>query len=405
MTRAGRPPPIAWAALIAFASTAPAAFACSAAPSSSQPDGGPEAGIGREEEYRQVLHIPERLEVPSIPEFNPPTPEKIILGRYLFYDARLSGNGTQSCSSCHLQELAFADGQKTPTGSTGDILRRNSPGLANAVYHSTLTWANNGLRVVEDQIQVPIRGDRPVELGVNDANVAEVLARFDTDPLYARLLREAFPSSPSGATVEKLIFALATFCRTLVSADSPYDRILRGDQAALTEGQKRGAALFNGEELECFHCHNGANLTISYRDFNTTEGTVRYPFFNNGLYNLGGDGSYPPYDQGLYDVTLNPADRGRFRPPSLRNVALTAPYMHDGSIATLADVVRHYAAGGRLIESGQLAGDGRLSPLKSGLVAGFQLSEQDLADVVAFLESLTDRTFIENGAFSNPFAP
>lgn len=118
-----------------------------------------------------------------------------------------------------------------------------------------------------------------------------------------------------------------------------------------------------------------------------------------------GDGSYPPHDQGLYEVTLNPADRGRFRPPSLRNVALTAPYMHDGSISTLADVVRHYAAGGRLIQSGPFAGDGRLSPLKSGLVSGFKLGEQDLADVVAFLESLTDTTFVQNGALSNPFSP
>ncbi|MES1173406.1 MAG: hypothetical protein ABUL62_03680 [Myxococcales bacterium] len=109
----------------------------------------------------------------------------------------------------------------------------------------------------------------------------------------------------------------------------------------ITEQQRRGAALFNGEDLECFHCHNGVNLTSSYRDFNTTDGTVRYPFFNTGLYNVDGAGSYPPQDQGLYELTLNPADRGRFRPPTLRNVALTAPYMHDGSIATLTDVVKH----------------------------------------------------------------
>jgi len=373
---------------------------CSSAPSAEATDTPDTETL--ESKSRRILGIPDYLEVPAIPEFNQPSPEKIALGRRLFYDQSLSGNQTQSCSSCHRQELAFADGKRTPTGSIGTVLRRNSPGLANAVYHSTLTWANNGLLVLEDQLQVPIRGDNPVELGVSDGNVDEVVARFDSDASYAELFRAAFPDSPSGVTVEKIIFALATFCRTLVSADSAYDRFLRGDKTALTEQQRRGAALFNGEDLECFHCHNGVNLTSSYRDFNTTDGTVRYPFFNTGLYNVDGAGSYPPQDQGLYELTLNPADRGRFRPPTLRNVALTAPYMHDGSIATLTDVVKHYAAGGRLIESGPFAGDGRTSPLKSGLVRGFRISDQELADVVAFLESLSDEGFLQNPAFSNP---
>jgi len=373
---------------------------CNAHTNGSSPESGTSAPL--ELKYRAVLGIPDYLEVPSVPSFNPPTPEKIALGRKLFYEERLSGNQSQSCSSCHLQQFAFADDKKTPTGSTGSVLRRNSPGLANAFYHSTLTWAHNGLLVLEDQLQVPIRSDNPVELGVSDGNVTDVLARFDNDAAYTQMFRDAFPDSPSGATVEKIIFALATFCRTLASADSPYDRFLRGDKTALTEQQRRGAALFNGERLECFHCHSGVNLTTSYRDFNTTDGTVRYPFFNNGLYNIDGDGSYPVQDQGLYDVTLNRADRGRFRPPSLRNVALTAPYMHDGSIPTLVDVVKHYAAGGRLIESGPFAGDGRVSPLKSGLVRGFLISDDEASDVVAFLESLTDQTFVSNPAFSDP---
>lgn len=356
-----------------------------------------------EAQYRSVLAIPEYLEVPAIPSFNPPTPEKIALGRRLFYDKRLSGNETQSCASCHEQRLAFTDGKRTPTGSTGQVHRRNSQGLANAAYNSTLTWANNGLLALEDQLQVPIRGDNPIELGVSDGNVDEVLARFDEDEVYAGLFREAFPESPSDVTVEKIVFALATFCRALVSADSPFDRYNQGDRTALDEQQRRGLALFNGERLECFHCHSGVNLTSSYRDFHTTEGTVRYPFFNNGLYDVDGEGSYPAHDQGLFDVTQNLADRGRFRPQSLRNVALTAPYMHDGSIPTLADVVRHYAAGGRVISSGAFAGDARISPLKSGLVRGFAITDEELADVVAFLESLTDKTFVANPAFSDPF--
>jgi cytochrome c peroxidase len=171
----------------------------------------------------------------------------------------------------------------------------------------------------------------------------------------------------------------------------------------LTEAQRRGLALFNGERFECCPCHSGVNLTASYRDFHSTPGDTSYPFFNNGLYNVDGEGGYPPHDQGLFDLTSNEADRGRFRPPALRNVALTAPYMHDGSIPTLRDVVLHYAAGGRVIETGPFAGDGRVSPLKSGLVRGFAATEEEIDDVVAFLESLTDPSFVENPAFSNPF--
>lgn len=352
--------------------------------------------------HRAVLGIPDGLALPAIPSFNPPTAEKLALGRRLFYDKRLSGNGTQACASCHEQRRAFADGKRTPTGSTGQAHPRNSPGLANAVYYATLTWANNGLLQLEDQLRVPIRGDRPVELGVSDGNVGDVLARFDGDPVASRRFHAAFPDSPSGATIDKIVFALATFCRALVSASSPYDRYQAGDKGALTEQQRRGLALFNGERLECFHCHSGVNLTSSYRDSRTTEGNVRTPFFNTGLYNVGGQGDYPGHDQGLYGVTQNSNDRGRFRPQGLRNVALTAPYMHDGSIPTLADVVRHYAAGGRVIDSGPFAGDARLSPLKSGLVRGFPITDEEIADVVAFLESLTDTAFVENPAFSEP---
>ncbi|MBL8951981.1 MAG: di-heme enzyme [Myxococcaceae bacterium] len=362
------------------------------------------AGCGRdlEAEYREALGTPKALALPSFPESNPPTREKRELGRRLFYDQRLSGNQTQSCASCHEQRLAFTDGKPTSTGSTGHVLTRNSQGLQNAAYNSTLTWANNGLITLEAQLMVPIRGDRPVELGVNDGNEGEVIARFESDAEYAAQFRAAFPASPSGVTIDKVVFALATFCRSLVGADSPYDRFVAGDTSAISDAAKRGADLFNGEKFECFHCHGGVNLGISYRDARTTAETATYPFFNNGLYNVGGDGGYPARDQGLYELTLHPDDRGRFRPQSLRNVALTAPYMHDGSIETLEGVVRHYAAGGRNVESGPNAGDGRLNPLKSGLVRPFAATEQEIADVLAFLETLTDTTFVENPAFSAP---
>jgi len=276
--------------------------------------------------------------------------------------------------------------------------------LANTAYFSSLTWGNNVLLELEDQIKVPLLSDNPIELGVLDGNRAEVLRRLDDDSTYRALFRAAFPNSPPGATTNQVIFALASFVRTLISSDSPYDRYYRGDPLALTAQQIRGLKLFNSERLECFHCHSGMNLSSSYRDEHTTAGTVTYPFFNNGLYNIGGDGSYPTGNQGLYELTLNPADRGRFRPQGLRNVAVTAPYMHDGSIATLRDVIRHYARGGRLVDSGPYAGDGSLSPLKSGLVRGFAISEPEIDDVVAFLESLTDEKFLHDPRFADPFA-
>ena len=360
--------------------------------------------VDEEARLRELLGIPNHLGVPVVPASNPLTREKIELGRRLFYDQRLSANETQSCASCHLQSLAFADGEVAPLGSTGDQLVRNSQGLANVAYYSTFTWANNGLLTLETQIPIPIRNDNPTELGVSDGVLEEVLSRFESDEDYRERFKLAFREAEDDAvTFNKVVFALASFCRSLISAGSPYDRYLAGDTAALSESARRGLALFNGERLECFHCHRGANLTVAYRDADTLPGSISYPFFNNGLYNVDGEGAYPAQDQGLFDLTFNPEHKGLFRPQGLRNIALTAPYMHDGSIATLREVIEHYAAGGRLIEEGPFAGDGRVSPLKSGLVRGFSLSEQEFADVLAFLESLTDTSFVENPAYANPF--
>ncbi|MEP1446705.1 MAG: MbnH family di-heme enzyme [Paraglaciecola sp.] len=352
---------------------------------------------------RDLLELPAHISTPAIPEYNPLSEQKITLGRFLFYDKKLSANQTQSCSSCHLQALAFSDAVATPFGSTGHQLTRNSQGLANVVYHSTFTWSNNGFLELEDQLNVPIRADNPIELGVTDSKIEEVLARFDNDPDYEAMFAEAFPDSDSGASINKIIFSLASFLRTMISANSAYDQYLLGDTGALTEQQKLGFSLFNGEKFECFHCHTGNNFSVSYRDSNTTEDTIQYPFFNNGLYNVDGQGSYPSEDQGLYDLTLDPADRGMFRPQSLRNIELTAPYMHDGSIATLREVIEHYARGGRLIENGPNAGDGNLSPLKSGLILPFETTDEEIDAVIAFLESLTDYEFINNPKFSDPF--
>ncbi|NWF80902.1 MAG: di-heme enzyme [Chloroflexi bacterium] len=329
------------------------------------------------------------------------TAEKVTLGRFLFYDKRLSANGTMACASCHEQGRAFSDGKATPHGSTGEILPRNSQGLANVAYYSTLTWANPVLTDLERQILIPMFGEFPVELGIT-GHEAEVLARFQGDPQYRAMFAAAFPGETDPYSWGNIVKALASFSRALISADSPYDRYLAGDLGALSGAALRGMDLFLSEELECHHCHGGFNFTGSTRQRNTVF--VEAPFHNTGLYNLDGRGAYPANNLGVMGVSNRPADMGRFRAPSLRNVALTAPYMHDGSVATLEEVVRLYEAGGRHILAGPYAGDGRRSPLKSGLVSGFTLTDQERADLLAFLEALTDETFINDPRFSDPFA-
>jgi len=359
--------------------------------------GGDNEGSG----LRSLLGVPDNMELPPIPEFNPPTQEKIELGRHIFYDKRLSLNGTQSCASCHQQDRAFTDGLSRSIGSTGAVHPRNAQGLGNASYHASLTWSNDGFLWLEDQIEVPLINDNPVELGVSDGVRSEVFARFEKDVSYQNLFSNAFNGSTE-VSLQKIIFALASFCRTLITGNSDFDRYVAGDASALSEQQKLGLALFNGERFECFHCHTGINFTVSYRDANTKAEDIRFPFFNTGLYNVGGNGNYPTIDQGLYELTLDLNDRGLFRPQSLRNVELTAPYMHDGSLQTLEEVIEHYARGGTITASGPNAGDGRLNPLKSGLVRGFDATSDEKAAVVAFLKSLTDWEFIDNPKFSAP---
>lgn len=377
------------------------ALACDEADEPGSPP--PATTAQTEADVRALLRLPPHFQLPAIPPENPLTHEKIQLGRRLFYDRQLSANGQQSCADCHHQGRAFAEDRATSVGSTGSLLKRNSQGLANVAYASSLTWASSNLLTLELQLHIPLTNDAPVELGLTDGVRDEVLRRFDETAPYPAMFRAAFPESSSGATLNKVIFALASFCRTIVSGASAYDRFLQGDRAALTEQQKQGFSLFTGERFECFHCHEGTQLTTAYHDARRTERSVT--LFNNGLYNVDGEGSYPAHDQGLFDLTLDPAHRGLFRPPSLRNVALTAPYMHDGSITTLRGVVEHYAAGGRVITEGAFAGDGRTSPLKSGLVRGFAATDEEIDAVVAFLEALTDPELPKDPALGPPPAP
>lgn len=345
--------------------------------------------------------LPPGFPPPRVPEDNPMTPAKVELGRHLFYDTRLSGNGTQSCASCHFQEKAFSDGRRLAVGSTGEVHPRNSMSLTNVAYNATLTWSNSALVTFEKQFHVPIFGEDPIELGVA-GHEDEVLTRFREDPLYQELFAEAYPSERDAVNMGNIIRALASFNRTLISGDSPYDRfVYQQDMDALSESARRGLELVLSEDLECHHCHGGFNFTTS-----TVHANTRFfeaPFHNTGLYNVDGEGAYPPQNQGLYEVTGNIEDMGRFRAPTLRNIALTAPYMHDGSMATLEEVIAFYERGGRLLEDGPLAGDGSISPYKSGFVGGFTLTDQQRNDLLTFLNTLTDSTFITDPRFSNPF--
>ncbi len=356
--------------------------------------------LGKQPAYH--WDIPEDFPVPSVPKDNPMSVEKVELGRWLFHDVRLSGNGTMACSTCHMQRLAFTDGRPRSIGSTGELHPRNSMSLVNTAYASRLTWANSLLDRLEDQALTPLLGDNPVEMGMGgrEAEVGELLA---SDPKYRDLAKRAFPNDENPYSVLNAVRATAAFVRSIISFDSPYDRYLAGDAAALSESAERGMDLFFSERLECFHCHGGFNFTDSTTHASATVESVG--FHNNGLYNLDHSGAYPSDNTGLYDMSGDIRDMGRFKAPSLRNVTLTAPYMHDGSMRTLKEVIDHYARGGRLIESGPQAGDGRLSPYKSEFVVGFELSEQERADLLAFLAALADESVLTNPRWANPFEP
>lgn len=344
--------------------------------------------------------LPPDLPPPQVPADNPMSAAKVELGRWLFYDRRLSGNETMSCASCHIQSLAFTDGVAQSIGSTGEIHPRSSMSLVNVAYASRLTWANPLLDRLEDQALTPLLGDRPVEMGLRNGEqrFAELLR---TEPKYSALAASAFSSDEDPHSLLNGIRAIAAFIRTINSFDAPYDRYLAGDANAISSAAERGMVLFFSERLECFHCHGGFNFTDSTTHANSNVDRVGY--HNTGLYNLDDTGAYPSDNTGLFDMSGERRDMGRFKAPSLRNIGVTAPYMHDGSVATLPEVVANYERGGRLIEDGQYAGDGRLSPYKSEFVTGFELTDEERADLLAFLDSLTDQTVLSDARFSDPF--
>ena len=312
------------------------------------------------EEY--TLRVPIGFPQPDIPADNALTKSRVTLGRRLFYDPALSADSTRSCGSCHFPHLAFSDSAAVSLGIENRPGTRNTPSLANVAYQKKLL-REGGVPTLEMQILVPIQ-----EHNEFDFNILLVAERMKRMPEYVALAQEAYAREPDAFVITR---SIAAFERTLLSGGSPYDEwFFQGKNAAVSEAAKRGYDLFQSEKLSCGKCHEGFLFT-------------HQGYTNNGLYEI-----YP--DSGRIRLTGLESDRAVFKVPSLRNVSLTAPYMHDGSLPTLTAVLEHYETGGKP------------HPNRNGLLRPFALTAQERADVLAFLESLTDSFFLTNAAFAKP---
>lgn len=289
----------------------------------------------------------------TAPADNALTDARVALGKRLFFDARLSRTRKVSCGTCHHPERAFAEGRAVSVGVDGRTGRRNAPALVNLAWSTSLFW-DGRVPSLEEQAGKPI--EDPNEM---DLPLAEAARRVNDDASYRLAFQDAYGGAADEANLRR---ALASFVRSLVSGDSPYDRFLRGDQNALPASARRGLDLFMSDETGCFHCHPPGALT--------NEG-----FFNNGSHRDGGD-------PGRQAVTGRTGDLGKFRVPGLRNVEVTAPYMHDGSVPTLEAVVGQYVRGGRG------------HPSTDPLIHHLHLTMAEERDLVAFLRALTDRAFL-----------
>jgi cytochrome c peroxidase len=326
------------------------------------------------------LH-PEKLAVPrNFPEAaddadNPLSKEGIELGRLLFYDTRLSGNNQLSCASCHRQDIAFSDAAGLSNiGISGNILPRHSPALIN------LAWAANGLfwdggsTNLESQAFGPLTSAD--EMG---QNLAELEFELKQVPEYQKRFKLVFGSEINSAAVVK---ALAQFERTLISGNSKYDQYVRkGDGGDFTDLEKEGLSLVNSK---CRNCHAGELFTDNQ-------------FHNNGIDNDFKNNSLEGLYQGRYRISYNLDDLGKFKTPTLRNVLLTAPYMHDGRFSKIEDVLEHYNSGVKV----SVTTDHLLLP--AAAKPGIALTAKDKSAILAFLATLTDYTFIQNKKLSNPY--
>lgn len=302
-----------------------------------------------------------------VPANDPLTDAKVELGRRLFYDARLSVDGTVSCASCHRQESAFADaGRQTSMGVRGQFGNRNSPMIVNAAYQPYFFWDGRAATLEEQALAAFLS---KTEMAADTVAVAALLRGAE--------YRDRWVAAFGDTAVSMLMAmrAIAAFERTLVSADSPYDRYVRGDMQAMTTSQKRGMSLFFSNRSMCSNCHGGPNFTD-------------HSFRNIGLFR-----HY--FDRGRFSVTKNPDDEALFKTPTLRNIALTPPYMaggdsDDGELWTLESVVEHYDKGGFKFHT------------QDDRVRKLFLTDQEKDDLVAFMHALTDSTVLTNPRFAKP---
>jgi len=286
---------------------------------------------------------PEGFPPPPVPADNPLSAAKVRLGELLFFDTRLSQNGTQSCASCHRPEREFTDGRRRAVGATGSVHPRNTPTLWNVAYNVSFTWLDAGLDALEKQIRIPLTGTAPLEMGFSEA----LLPTLAADAALMRRHAEAFGAEP--LSLDTVIRALATYVRTLVRADRPFDRFfLYDDRSRFPDEARDGLALFFAPRLGCSECHAGPHLS----------GPTHAP----------GQDVAPVFHRTAVGGAAFPV-----RAPSLRFVSLTAPYMHDGSLDTLDDVIAFYSAGGN-------AHSERLRP--------FVLTAAERRALLAFLETL-----------------
>lgn len=296
--------------------------------------------------------LPAHVAPPALPAGANMNAAKVALGRRLFYDRVLSRDGTMACADCHVQARGFADGLPVHLGVTGEAGVRNVPGLANVAWRSGLTWTEAGLSTLEAQAMVPMTGIRPVEMGMagDDKDMAR---RLDADPCYPALFARAFPGDRGAMRYDRVTAALAAFQRTLISFGSAYDR------NALSPLARKGAAQFAASG--CAACHSGADFTDGQVHY---VGTAAPSEADGSAY--GGKPLPPGFEP--------PPER--FRTPSLRNVAVTGPWLHDGQSPSMEAAIRRHAAQ--------------------------QLTDVEMPALLAFLESLTDHDFLTNAALGAP---
>lgn len=306
-----------------------------------------------------VIPIPAGFPAIQFPADNAYTPQRWALGKQLFFDPVLSQDSTISCASCHNPAKAFSDEVAVSKGVEGRLGTRNSPTLTNVAYLPYYT-REGGVPTLEMQTLVPIQ-----EHNEFDFNIVLIGERLRRNPKYVQMAKEAYNREPDPFVIAR---ALANFERSLVSGNSAYDKYTYQNKAtALTEKEQKGMALFFSEKTKCSQCHSGFNFSNN-------------AFENNGLYD-----NYT--DSGRKRLTNLSADFALFKVPTLRNVGVTAPYMHDGSITTLEAVVEHYNTGGKN------------NPQKSNQIQPLNLTVEEKDQLVAFLKSLTDYNFITNPKF------